>query len=120
MSDYTPDRWCMLKFTRDGEVTYKILAGWKGGFADPDFWKLNSGCVKCIERDDFLCFEGYSGSTYYCRKSSYGMTSLSESIYNRFNRQIKETNHLMELMPEDTDFLNLKYEQSTPEIDAGP
>ena len=110
MSDYTPDRWCMLKFTREGEVTYKILAGWSGGYLDSDYWKLNSGCVRCFEKDRFLCFEGYSGSTYFCHKNSYGTTSLSASILRRFQESVKNTNNLMELMPEDTDFLNLHYD----------
>lgn len=109
MSQYTPDRWCVVKFTREGQVTYKVLAGWRGGFTDPDYWKLNSGCTRCIEEDGFLCFEGYSGSTYYCRKTAYGMTSLTQGVYNRFKKKIEETNDLIELMPENTDFLNLTY-----------
>jgi len=88
MTTYVPDRWVVLRMTGPGrEPTDKVLAGWKGGFADPDYWKLNSGNESVEEFDDRYEFKGYSGSVYVCYKCNYGFTSLSQTIYNDFLRQ---------------------------------
>jgi hypothetical protein len=63
MSTYTPDRWIVVKLTKrdTGETINKVLAGWYGGFAGADSWKLNSGITKVDERNDRFEFHGSSG-----------------------------------------------------------
>ena len=82
MSSYTPDRWVMLEITGLGsEPIRKIFAGWYGGFASGDSWKLNSG-VTSIRVDDsgHYEFDGQSGSTYHCHVNTHGMSSYMFSV----------------------------------------
>ena len=110
MSNYTPDKWVMLKFTTSGQPTYKILAGWGGSYLHGQSWKLNSGCTEVKEDGDYYIFSGYSGSEYRCHKRAYGMTGYTAQIYSGFQKQIAESaGARMELMPEDTNFMEIPY-----------
>jgi len=111
MSNYNPDRWVMLKITRDGQVTYKVLGSWYGGYTGSDSWKLNSG-VTAVEVDgDSLLFSGASGSVYRCHKNSYGMSSYASDIYAGFVKHVEGAgpDYSMELCPKDTDFSTIDY-----------
>ena len=80
MSQYRPDRWIVLEFTYKETVVQKVFAGWYGGFADGDSWKLNSG-ITVIRLDDGLYeFDGYSGSTYICHENCHGMSGYMAQI----------------------------------------
>lgn len=112
MREYNPDRWVMLKFNYNGEVIYKILATWYGGFTTGDSWKLNSGCTKIEEDGQLYRFYGSSGSVYQVHKSTYGMGSYTHGVFSSFQKQIEDANDpsiTMELMPEDTNFMELNY-----------
>lgn len=92
MSTYTPDRWKVLRFTspKYGQID-KVLAGWKGGYMGADWWKLNSGNESMEEFEDRYEFKGYSGSTYVCFKHREGFTLLSETVFNRFKKEVTES-----------------------------
>jgi hypothetical protein len=90
MSKYTPDRWVVLEFDYDGDVIKKVFAGWYGGFAKGDSWKLSSGVTNQREFDDRYEFENHSGSLYICYKNSYGMGSYMSSVFDSFEKQVKE------------------------------
>jgi hypothetical protein len=112
MSDYDhkPDRWVMLKFESAGQITYKILGSWGGGYTQGQSWQLNSGVVKIEEEDNHYLFYGYSGSVYKCHKQSYGMTSYAMQVYNTFQKQIEESDGAtMVLLPEETHFMEIEY-----------
>lgn len=87
---YIPYKWVVLEFNNNGEVIRKVFAGWHGGFADGDSWRMNSGITEVIETDDMYIFKGYSGSEYHCLKTSHGMSSYMNSIFTSFERQIAE------------------------------
>lgn len=109
--EYCPDKWVMVKFVTEKQVTYKILASWAETFLDGASWKLNSGCTKIEEDGDWYLFFGYSGSVYRCHKTSYGMTGYTMAIYSRMQKQIAESiGSVMELMPEETNFMEIRYE----------
>lgn len=111
MSNYNPDKWVMLKFIHNGEVIYKILATFYGGYLSGDSWKLNSGVTKIEEEDQCYLFYGSSGSVYRCHKNSYGMGGYTSGIYASFRKQVDEAEGVeMELMPEDTNFMEIEYE----------
>ena len=81
MSDYCPDRWVVLEFTKDDATTVrKVFAGWYGGFNGSDSWKLNSGVTNTRIDNDTYEFDGFSGSTYFCHKSNYGMSGYQRLI----------------------------------------
>ena len=87
MSTYTPDVWVVLELTSPKETIRKVFAGWYGGFAGSDSWKLNSGITQTRRSGDWLEFEGYSGSTYHCHAKSYKMSGLMHSVLARWMSQ---------------------------------
>lgn len=109
MSEYNPDRWVMLKITHSGHSTYKVLAGWGGSYTHGASWKLNSGCTNVEETEDAFRFSGYSGSVYNCRKNSYGTTGYTAQVLSNFIEQAKEANATIEMMPEETNWMEIKY-----------
>jgi hypothetical protein len=80
MTDYTPDRWCVVSFVNRGERFNKVLAEWKGGYLDGDHWRMNSGITAVEEAGDYYDFHGASGSIYHCHKSRYGVTGEAHRV----------------------------------------
>lgn len=83
MSLYTPDAWHILKiegYKDESEPIYKVLAGWYGGFAGSDSWKLNSGITKITDCGDHYDIDGYSGSTYRCHKATERFSGLMHNM----------------------------------------
>lgn len=89
MNTYTPDVWVVLEFkTTEAETPVrKVFAGWYGGFAGSDMWKLNSGITKVRKDGAWWEFDGYSGSVYRCHKDNYQMSGLMHSILARWQKQ---------------------------------
>ena len=82
MYNYRPDAWVLVDLTHKGETVRKIFAGWLGGYASGDSWKLSSE-VNCVnDMGDHYEFHQVSGSVYKCYKtcnymSGYMMRILS-------------------------------------------
>lgn len=111
MREYNPDVWVMLKFNYKGEIIYKILAGWYGGFANGDSWKLNSGVTKIEEDGQCYLFYGSSGSVYRCHKGAYRLSGYTGQILASFQKEVDEVDDVtLELMPEETNFMEIHYE----------
>jgi len=106
MSDYTPDRWVVVKITTDKETLYKVFACWYGGYAGSDSWQMNSGIVKVELVDNYYEFYGYSGSVYHCHKNSYGTNGYGGSVLQNF---IDKADYKIEIMPENTNWRELNY-----------
>ena len=87
---YTPDRWIVIKITTPTDTVEKVLAGWYGGFATGDSWKLNSGNEEVIDEGDRYVFKGYSGSEYICYKHNYGLSGLTGSMLEHFRNTAPE------------------------------
>ena len=62
MSEYTPDRWCVIRIPDAKETLYKVFASWSGSYTGGDSWKLNSGITQARLVDGAWEFEGSSGS----------------------------------------------------------
>lgn len=83
MTQYTPDRWTIIKVSVNPEDPhYRVLAGWSGGYLDGDSWRLNSGITSHEFDGDYWRFYGSSGSCYKCYVDSYGFTLLSAQMYS--------------------------------------
>jgi hypothetical protein len=91
MSTYTPDTWVVLEFDYDGDVIRKVFAGWYGGFANGDAWKLSSGITETKDFEDRYEFLNESGSLYICHKNAYGMGGYQSSIYSTWVDVIAKT-----------------------------
>lgn len=74
---YSPDHWAIIKFPE----AYKILAGWTGGFAAADEWRLSSGITHIEDGGNTWIIHNHSGSIYQCAKHSEKMSNYTYSIY---------------------------------------
>ena len=110
MSDYTPDRWVIVRITTDAERLYKVFASWSGGYAGSDSWKMNSGITQANLVDDRWEFTGYSGSVYSCHLNAYGTNFYGNSVLQRMISQAQEQGFNIEIMPETTDWAGLDYD----------
>lgn len=105
MTNYIPDNWVVIKFKGD-DPHYRILAGWSGGYLDGDSWKINSGIIRVEEYEHYLYFYGSSGSCYQCHKEAYCLRNNNAYVWNNLQERYGEK---VELMPEDTDWMELDW-----------
>jgi hypothetical protein len=110
MSDYTPDRWLVVKITTPEERLYKVFASWSGGYAGSDSWKMNSGITQASLVNDHWEFAGYSGSVYSCHRSAYGTNSYGGRVLQGFIDKMPSQGATIEIMPESTDWATLDYD----------
>lgn len=107
---YHPDKWMVIKINSE-RPHYRVFASWGGGYLDGDQWKLNSGITKATLVDGVYHFEGSSGSVYECREGAYGATGYGYGVLNGIvNRSLKESEVVIDILPEETKFLELNYE----------
>jgi hypothetical protein len=112
MSDYIPDRWVVVKisgYEDRSKPVYKVFACWYGGYGGSDSWKLNSGITKATLEGFVYSFEGSSGSVYECHKDSYGYNMYGGSVLNNMIEKSKEHGITIEILPEDTNFMEIDY-----------
>jgi hypothetical protein len=110
MSEYTPDRWVIIKITTPKETLYKVFASWSGGYTGSDSWKMNSGITHATLVDTHWEFAGYSGSVYSCHKESYGTNGYGSSVLQRFIDSAPDQGARIEIMPESTDWAVIPYD----------
>jgi len=111
MSEYIPDKWLMVKISSDKfPCVYKIFATWYGGWAGSDSWKLNSGVTKVTLDENVYSFEGSSGSVYQCHKDTYGSNMYGSSVLNNMIDTATKNGISIEILPEETNFMELNYE----------
>lgn len=105
-----PDSWVMLKIQRGDDFVYKVFAEWRGSYLSGDSWRMNSGVANATDNGDYYDFEGYSGSVYSCRKTSYGIRGMyAIGILNDLIEQITEAGGSVRILNEDTDFLEIDW-----------
>lgn len=92
MSEYNPDCWELIKLTEasTGQVTYKVVAGWYGGFVGADSWKISSGIKDVIDHNEYFEMPQFSGSVYHLGKGCRRMSSLMHNVIADFQRRLKE------------------------------
>jgi hypothetical protein len=91
MSKYHPDAWVIIKITSDSGTFYKVLAGWYGGYANGDSWKINSGITKVDKVDGVYQFSGYSGSSYFCHEDIERLTGLTAGVLASYQKDVEGT-----------------------------
>ena len=111
MNDYTPDKWVVVKI-EGGEfpLTYKVFACWYGGYLGSNSWKMNSGIRVASKGRDSYLFEGFSGSIYKCFEGNYGTHMYGHGVLEDIIQRSKEAGMNVEILPEDTNWLDLSYE----------
>jgi hypothetical protein len=104
-----PDNWVVLKLEHEsGNITYKILAGWSGGYTQGSSWAMNSGIVKITDHITHWDFHGTSGSTYSCGKKSYGLRMNNAYVWDRLKEMHGDKVHMMD---EHTDWQTIVWEE---------
>jgi hypothetical protein len=103
--NHIPDNWVVI-FLNGDDPHYRILAGWSGGYTSGDSWRMNSGIVRVEEDEHYFYFYGSSGSCYQCHKECYTLRMNNAHVWSTL-----EKNHgdKVEMMPEDTDWLNMDW-----------
>lgn len=113
MGTYTPHRWLVVKITsNEGKSHYRVFASWYGGYLGADSWKLNSGITKVKFEDERYHFDGSSGSVYVCHKDTKGLSVYGLSVLDGMMRDSAERGTVIEILPDDTNLLELNYEQA--------
>jgi hypothetical protein len=91
MSEYTPDRWTIVRITSpDNPQIDKVVGSWFGGYGGSDSWHMNSGIERIEEHDKHYNIHGYSGSVYKCYKGSEGWSAYTNMILNNMATQLEE------------------------------
>jgi hypothetical protein len=111
MSDYTPDKWAVVKISSEEDPPiYKVFACWYGGYAGSDSWKLNSGITSAAFEDNVYYFNGSSGSVYECHKDNYGTNMYGGSVLHKMIDGAGKNGVTIEILPEDTNWLEINYD----------
>ena len=111
MSEYTPDRWCVIRIPDPKETVYKVFASWGGSYTGSDSWKLNSGITQAVLVGDVWEFEGSSGSVYKCRVGSYGTNGYGHGVLQDMIRRTHEGTGIdINILDEHTDWAGLDYD----------
>ncbi len=111
MSEYTPDRWCVIRIPDPKETIYKVFASWSGSYTGGDSWKLNSGITQATLVDGAWEFEGSSGSVYKCRVGGYGANAYGRAVLDDMITRTHEGLGIdIEILSEDTDWARLDYD----------
>ena len=111
MSEYTPDRWCVIRIPGDKETVYKVFASWSGSYTGGDSWKLNSGITQARLVEGVWEFEGTSGSVYRCRQGSYGANAYGAGVLDDMIRRTQEGTGIdIKILDEHTNWAGLDYD----------
>lgn len=71
---------------------------------------MNSGIQFVTESEHYYLFQGFSGSIYKCFKSNYGTHMYGHGVLEDIIQRSLEHNVKVEIMPENTNWLDLSYE----------
>lgn len=111
MSNYTPDRWVIIKITSaEGKTHYRVFGSWYGGYAGSDIWQMNSGITKVRTIGNQYVFEGRSGSEYFCTFSGYGVSGYGAGVLDHYGKKFEALGGQLEILPESTNWNELNYE----------
>jgi hypothetical protein len=120
MSDYTPDRWTVLRIHATGQIIYKVFASWSGGgLMGSDSWKLNSGITRATLVEDRWEFDGSSGSVYSCHKDAYGTNGYGQAVLNNLLNQAKEQDIQIDVLDRETNWATLNYDPLAQWVESG-
>lgn len=86
---YTPHTWAILRVKSATDDFERVFAGWYGGFARGDSWKMNSGIVRIEETELSYDIHGVTGSVYTCLKGAEKMSAYQMSVLASYQENTK-------------------------------
>lgn len=86
MSQYNPDVWIIAELSGSKVESryHRILAGWYGGFAGSDSWKMSSGITRIVDKDTHWEIHNTSGSIYNCHKEVERFSGYTQNVYQSY------------------------------------
>lgn len=90
MNTYKPDKWVILKFKDDEEISYKVFGSWAGGYVEGFSWRLSSGLERIEDASEYWKMHNHSGSVYECRKGTEGTYYAGAVVIESMKEQAKE------------------------------
>lgn len=96
MSNYTPDKWVIVRITSKEHGTIdKVLGSWYGGYGGSDSWRFSSGITKIEAKLDdkhpHYLVHNHSGSIYMCYKNCVGMSVYTAGVAENLFTQMEES-----------------------------
>ena len=119
MSEYSPDRWVVVKIITPKEHLYKVFASWSGGYSGSDSWKLNSGITRATLAQDRWEFDGSSGSVYSCHREAYGTNGYGGAVLSNLLSNAQAQGIQIEVMERETDWSQLQYDPLAQWVQTG-
>jgi hypothetical protein len=119
MSEYTPDRWLVLRIHTTKEILYRVFATWYGGYGGSDSWQLNSGIVSAQLVNSRWEFSGLSGSVYSCHTDAYGTNGYGGSVLSNMISQAQAQDIQVKVMERETNWAQLQYDTLAQWVESG-
>lgn len=99
MSQYNPDVWVIVELSGSKVESryHRILAGWYGGFAGSNSWKMSSGITRIVDKDTYWEIHNTSGSIYNCHKDIERFSGYTQNVYQSYlneNTEEVSINHV--------------------------
>ena len=99
MQTYEPDTWVILLFDYpDYGKVHKVFAGWYGGYAQGDSWKLSSGIKTFVNEGKFYSSLQESGSTYNLYRQYERLSGYQHGLLNVWREQLEEVGGSIEVI----------------------
>lgn len=85
----SPDVWVVVELSglKVENRYHRILAGWYGGFANGDSWKMSSGITRIVDKDTYWEIHNTSGSIYNCHKDIERFSGYTQNVYNSYQEE---------------------------------
>ena len=86
MSQYNPDVWVIVELsgTKVESRYHRVLAGWYGGIAGSNSWKMSSGITRIVDKDTYWEIHNSSGSIYNCHKDIERFSGYTQNVYQSY------------------------------------
>lgn len=87
MNEYNPDVWIIVELSgsKVEKRYHRVLAGWYGGFAGSDRWKVSSGITRIVDKDTHWEIHNTSGSIYNCHKEVERFSGYTSNVYQSYH-----------------------------------
>ena len=86
---HTPNVWVIVELSGNKVQSryHRILAGWYGGFAGSDSWRMSSGITKIVDKDTYWEVHNDSGSIYNCYKDIERFSGYTQNVYHSYQEE---------------------------------
>ena len=99
MSDYTPDKWQIVRIVGpSGSPVFKVFGTWFSSYLSGPAWRLNSGIEIITDEEDYWEVLGSSGSVYSLLKGMEGMSGYTQGVFESLRAQIEASGGTMEVV----------------------